>query len=214
MPQRQTRSPRMLFYLLSAFFQLQGVHGMGSHKEDFRFCAERRQTVGGHIRYDTQQDAITISNGADGLNISAPFPPGPQQSWALPSHLGTYRFCVYWFQDDHLFNLTYGITHSYQLSNQANYSFSSLNFNYEGSKDGPDLLNNISYAFNDGFDNRSLPSMTRYKFFLDFRKIDQKEALVQNSNVEEEMRRTELKLKNLETRPSSDQDGPPEDPFL
>ncbi|XP_070809197.1 adhesion G-protein coupled receptor G1-like isoform X1 [Pituophis catenifer annectens] len=222
----------MLFYLLSAFFQLQGVDGVSSYKEDFRFCADRRQTVEGHIRYETQRDAITISNGADGLNISAPFPPGPQQSWALPSLLGPYRFCVYWFQNDHLFNLTYGISHTYQLSNQANYSFSSLNVTCWGSKDGPDLLSNISYYFSNGPDNHSLSSMTGYKCFLadqlglgrqqtdwgrgqikDFGKRDQKET-VQISNVEEEMRRTELKLKSLETRLSGDEDGPPEDPFL
>ncbi|KAG8143880.1 hypothetical protein E2320_001024 [Naja naja] len=165
-----------------------------SYKEDFRFCAERRQTVEGHVRYEIQQDAITISNGADGLNISAPFPPGPQQSWALPTLLGTYRFCVYWFQDDRLFNLTYGISHTYQLSNQANYSFSSLNYTCQGSRDGPNLLNNISYAFNNGSVNHSLPSITECKF--------------------EEMRQTELKLKSLETHHSSDENGPPEDPFL
>ncbi|XP_026570217.1 adhesion G-protein coupled receptor G1-like [Pseudonaja textilis] len=201
----------MLFYLLSAFFQLQGMHGMSSYKENFRFCADRRQMAEGHVRYEIQQDAITISNGADGLNISAPFPPGPQQSWALPTLLGIYRFCVYWFQDDHLFNLTYGISHTYQLSNQANYSFSSLSYTCQGSRDGPDLLNNVSYAFNNGSVNYSLPSMTECKF--DLGKRDQKE-MVQISNVEEEMRRTELKLKSLETHHSSDENGPPEDPFL
>uniref|UniRef100_A0A670YJP1 Adhesion G-protein coupled receptor G1 n=1 Tax=Pseudonaja textilis TaxID=8673 RepID=A0A670YJP1_PSETE len=111
-----------------------GMHGMSSYKENFRFCADRRQMAEGHVRYEIQQDAITISNGADGLNISAPFPPGPQQSWALPTLLGIYRFCVYWFQDDHLFNLTYGISHTYQLSNQANYSFSSLSYTCQGTK--------------------------------------------------------------------------------
>ncbi|XP_070616796.1 adhesion G-protein coupled receptor G1-like [Erythrolamprus reginae] len=212
MPRPKIRSPRMLFYLLSAFFQLQGVHGMSDYKEDFRFCADRRQTVEGHIHYRTQPDAITISNGAGGLNISAPFPPGPQQSWALPPLLGTYRFCVYWFQEDHLFNLTYGISHPYQLSNQANYSFSFPKVNCRENKDGPDLLHHVSYALDNGSDNYSLPSVLECKF--DFGKRAQKETLIQISNVEVEMRRTELKLKSLETRPSSGTDGPSEDPFV
>ncbi|XP_015681226.1 adhesion G-protein coupled receptor G1 [Protobothrops mucrosquamatus] len=198
----------MLFYLLSVFFQLQGVHGVSSY--DFRFCANRRQTVEGHIRYETQPDTITISNGADGLNISAPFPPGPQQSWALPTLLGTYRFCIYWFQDDHLFNLTYGISSTYQLSYQANYPFSSLNVACEASEDGPDSLSNVSYAFNNGSVSHSFPSVTGCKFFLDYGKRDQKKT----STVEEEIGEAELKLKSLETRPSSDTDGPSEDPFL
>ncbi|ETE58386.1 G-protein coupled receptor 56 [Ophiophagus hannah] len=209
-PRVDPSDPKSVFF--SSFLGCgPGMHGMSSYKEDFRFCAERRQMVEGHVHYEIQQDAITISNGADGLNISAPFPPGPQQSWALPTLLGTYRFCVYWFQDDRLFNLTYGISHTYQLSNQANYSFSSLNYTCQGSRDGPDLLNNISYAFNNGSVNHSLPSMMECKF--DLGKRDQKET-VQISNVEEEMRRTELKLKSLETHHSSDENGPPEDPFL
>ncbi|KAL7978738.1 hypothetical protein Chor_013227 [Crotalus horridus] len=177
---------------------------------DFRFCANRRQTVEGHIRYETQPDIITISNGADGLNISAPFPPGPQQSWALPTLLGTYRFCIYWFQDDHLFNLTYGISSTYQLSYQANYPFSSRNVICKPSEDGPDSLSNVSYTFNNGSLSHSFPSVTGCKFFLDFGKRDQKKT----SSVEEEIGEAELKLKSLETRPSSDTDGPSEDPFL
>ncbi|KAM3829166.1 adhesion G-protein coupled receptor G1-like [Vipera latastei] len=199
----------MLFYLLYVFFQLQGVHEVSSYKEDFRFCADRRQTVEGHIRYEIQPDTITISNGADGLNISAPFPPGSQQSWALPTLLGPYRFCVYWFQDDRVFNLTYGISHTYQLSNQANYPFSSLNAACKVRENGPDSLSNVSYAFNNGSVSRSFPSATGCQFVLDFGNRDQKKTSVQTSNMEEEIAEAELKLKSLETHPSSDTD-----PFL
>ncbi|XP_063168804.1 adhesion G-protein coupled receptor G1-like [Candoia aspera] len=207
------RVPRMLFYLLPFFFQLQGAHGVISYKEDFRFCADRRQTVEGHVRYEFQKDFISIANGADGLNISAPFPPGPQRSWVLPKRFGNYRFCVYWFQDAHLFSLAYGTTQNYTLSNQARYSFPSPNVTGKENKTGASVLHNVSYAFNNGTHNTSLSSSAGYTFFFDSGKRDRMRKLVQISDVEKEMRETEEKLKSLETRPSSGKNVVSEDPF-
>ncbi|XP_007431423.1 adhesion G-protein coupled receptor G1 isoform X1 [Python bivittatus] len=214
----------MLFYLLPFFFRLQGAHGINSYKEDFRFCADRVQTVKGHLRYEFQKDAITIVNSVDGLNISAPFSPGPQQSWVFPERSGRYRFCVYWFQDTHLLSLNYGITKNYTLSNQADYSLPSPIVTWKENDVGNRLLYSVSYAYNNGSCNISLPSLAGYRFSLselhpgsggpESGKRDQKQKLVQISDVEKEMRETEEKLKSLETCPGCGKNVASEDPFL
>ncbi|KAF7242715.1 Adhesion G-protein coupled receptor G1 [Varanus komodoensis] len=162
----------MLFFLSHFLFLLQGICGSGRHGEDFRFCAERMQTEKGHLRYKSQENAISIANSASELAVSAPFSPERQQNtnisesrtWPLPELPGSYRFCVYWFQHARIFMLSYGSTKNYTLSKGAAYFLNSPNISGEATEGGTRLLFNVSYAFDKGWQNKSLPSSSAYFF--------------------------------------------------
>ncbi|XP_044290165.1 adhesion G-protein coupled receptor G1-like [Varanus komodoensis] len=197
----------MLFFLSHFLFLLQGICGSGRHGEDFRFCAERMQTEKGHLRYKSQENAISIANSASELAVSAPFSPERQQNtnisesrtWPLPELPGSYRFCVYWFQHARIFMLSYGSTKNYTLSKGAAYFLNSPNISGEATEGGTRLLFNVSYAFDKGWQNKSLPSSSAYFFrFTDSGKRRQESKSDQRSDVESEFRIAEAKLKDLE----------------
>ncbi|XP_061450019.1 adhesion G-protein coupled receptor G1 [Rhineura floridana] len=196
----------MLFFLLPLLFQLQGICGISKDEEDFRFCADRNQTKEGHIRYEIQRGNISIVNSVDELVLRAPFPPEHQSGGSaesivlpLPDVLGSYRFCLYWFQNSSRFVLTYG-KNDHTLSSQANYSLYSPNIIGTSFETSPDVLYNVSYAFDKGFHNKSLPSTSEYNFiFTDSGKRGlPRRTPTQVRDMEEEVRSVEEKLKQLE----------------
>ncbi|XP_062997230.1 adhesion G-protein coupled receptor G1 [Elgaria multicarinata webbii] len=196
----------MLFFLLPLILGPQGICGDHRHEVDFSFCAHRKQTEKGHLHYKIWDQAISIVNSATGLNISAPFPPAHQSSiWTLPDRAGSYRFCVYWFQDDHIFMLNYGNTKNYTLSKQANYSFFSPNITGKTNKRDTHWLHNVSYTFAKGFHNQSLPNSSSYEFFLT--DSGKQRTSLQVSEAEKEFRSTEEKLKSLETEMRTPRQG-------
>nr|XP_060644179.1 adhesion G-protein coupled receptor G1-like [Anolis sagrei ordinatus] len=184
----------MFFLLLPLLFQFPGVRGSDTNQEDFRFCADRKQTDLGFVHYRIQKDLIRIVNRVDGLDISAPFPPEDtigSQTWDLPDRVGIYRFCIFWFQDARLFRLTYG-SKNFTLSTQAEYSLYLPRISGTPNESNTCPLYNISYAYSKGTHNVSLASASIYSFtFEDSGKLDPKE-------VEKELRRTEETLKKLE----------------
>ncbi|KAH0619460.1 hypothetical protein JD844_000108 [Phrynosoma platyrhinos] len=183
----------MLFFLLPLIFQFPGIRGNDTNKEDFRFCADRKQTEKGHVHYEMQKN-ISIVNRVDGLDISAPFPPdhpSGSKTCALPKRLGSYRFCAYWFQDARLFILSYGGT-NYTLSTQANYPLYSPNITGTPKESNGHRLHNVSYAFSKGSHNTSLASSSAYDFtFTDSGKVGP-------NDLEKVLKQTEEALKKLE----------------
>uniref|UniRef100_A0ABM5EUT0 Adhesion G-protein coupled receptor G1 n=1 Tax=Pogona vitticeps TaxID=103695 RepID=A0ABM5EUT0_9SAUR len=189
----------MLFFLLPLLFLLPGTLGSHENKEDFRFCADRIQIEKGFVHYRVQKDTISIVNSAEGLNITAPFPPERPNgmllesgTWPLPELLGSYRFCIYWFQDASLFMLRYGGSKNYSLSTQATYPLYSPNITGIYNRTGGRLLHNVSYAFDKGFQNISLFNASTYKFFFT------DSGKVNPNDMEEEFRHTAEMLKKLE----------------
>ncbi|XP_029767645.1 adhesion G-protein coupled receptor G1-like [Terrapene carolina triunguis] len=152
--------------LLALLFLLQGVEGSSRHAEDFRFCGERSQTNKSHITYQMQPEniIITIENSADTLKISAPFPPN-LVNVPLPDKLGNYRFCLYWYQRDRIFNLTYG-RNNYTLSTEAEPSFHFSNPSAPQNRSGVPVLSSVSYAYGKGLRNTSLSSAAVYSFSI------------------------------------------------
>ncbi|XP_065272440.1 adhesion G-protein coupled receptor G1 [Emys orbicularis] len=152
--------------LLALLFLLQGVAGSSRHAEDFRFCGERSQTNKSHITYQMRPEniIITIENSADMLKISAPFPPN-LVNFSLPDKLGNYRFCLYWYQRDRIFNLTYG-RNNYTLSTEAEPSFHFSNPSAPQNRSGVPVLSSVSYAYGKGLQNTSLSSAAVYSFSI------------------------------------------------
>nr|XP_023969578.1 adhesion G-protein coupled receptor G1-like [Chrysemys picta bellii] len=150
--------------LLALLFLLQGVDGSSRHAEDFRFCGERNQTKKSHITYQMRPENITIENSADTLKISVPFPLNPV-NFSLPDNLGNYRFCLYWYQRDGIFNLTYG-KNNYTLSTEAEPSFNFSNPSAPQNRSGVPVLSRVSYAYGKGLRNTSLSSAAVYSFSI------------------------------------------------
>ncbi|XP_065422939.1 adhesion G-protein coupled receptor G1-like isoform X1 [Chrysemys picta bellii] len=150
--------------LLALLFLLQGVDGSSRHGEDFRFCGERNQMNKSHITYQMRPENITIENSADTLKISAPFPPN-LVNFSLPDKLGNYRFCLYWYQKDGIFNLTYG-RNNYTLSTEAEPSFNISNPSAPQNRSGVPVLSNVFYAYSKGLQITSLSSAAVYSFSI------------------------------------------------
>ncbi|KAJ7312130.1 hypothetical protein JRQ81_006473 [Phrynocephalus forsythii] len=188
----------MLLFLLPLLLQLPSTHGHRKGKEDFRFCADRMQIEKGEVHYGFQEKTISVINTADRLKITAPFPPGRQNgilpepgTWPLPEIVGSYRFCVFWFQDRSLLMLSYG-GRNYTLSSEATYPLYSPNITAKSNQTGGRLLHNASYAFDKGLHNFSLPGASTYTFsFTESGKVSLRD-------VEEELRHTSKMLKKLE----------------
>ncbi|XP_043382244.1 adhesion G-protein coupled receptor G1 [Chelonia mydas] len=165
--------------LLALLLLLQGVNGSSRHAEDFRFCGERRQTKISRIIYQTRpENIITIENSAETLKIAAPFP--NFYNYTLPDNLGNYRFCLYWYQRDRIFNLTYG-RNNYTLSTEANPSFNFSNPSAPQNKSGVPVLSKVSYAYGKGLRNTSLSSAAVYFFSVrDISKVHEIEEQLRN----------------------------------
>nr|XP_056718565.1 adhesion G-protein coupled receptor G1 [Euleptes europaea] len=185
--------PRMLLFLMSLLFQLQGIN-MFKEQEDFRFCATRNQTQKSFVYYKMHRNIISIVNHADGLHISAPFLP-ESRTYPLQDRSGLYRFCVYGHQGTGLFILRYGNV-SYNLSTEANGFLCSSNVKGNASQGGTSVLHSVSYAFNKGSQNKSLSPSSAYQVtFDDHRSFDQKNSL-QVCEVEKELGNLAVALEN------------------
>ncbi|XP_038224660.1 adhesion G-protein coupled receptor G1 [Dermochelys coriacea] len=171
--------------LLALLFLLQGVNGSSHHAEDFRFCGERRQIKKSRIMYQMQSENITIENSAETLKIGAPFP--NLENYTLPDNLGNYRFCLYWYQRDRIFNLTYG-RNNYTLSTEANPSFEFSTLDKLQNKSGVSVLFNVSYAYGKDLRNTSLSNADVY--FFSVRDISKVHA------IEEQLRNLANYMKN------------------
>uniref|UniRef100_A0A8C0J9Q0 Adhesion G-protein coupled receptor G1 n=1 Tax=Chelonoidis abingdonii TaxID=106734 RepID=A0A8C0J9Q0_CHEAB len=160
------KPPMMDRLLLALLFLLQGVDGSSHHTEDFRFCGERNQTKKSYITYQMrpENNIITIENSAEMLKISAPFEPNPV-NYHLPDKLGNYRLCLYWYQSDRIFNLTYG-KNNYTLSTKAHPSFNFSNPSAPQNRNGVPVLSKVSYAYGRGLRNTSLSSAAVYSFSI------------------------------------------------
>ncbi|NXR77833.1 AGRG1 protein, partial [Pycnonotus jocosus] len=100
---------KVLFLLLLS--PLQGMGANGHREEDFRFCGDRNQTQESSVIYEDGPAIISIENTAQALIIKKPFLPNQTKSYykySLPSALGRYRFCVYWFESNRTLLLAYG----------------------------------------------------------------------------------------------------------
>ncbi|XP_077166215.1 adhesion G-protein coupled receptor G1 [Paroedura picta] len=184
--------PGIVLLMMSLFFQLQGIHGFGVQKEDFRFCATRNQTQNSSIHYRRNGSSISIVNSAKGLNITAPFLPD-SISYSLQNRHGLYRFCVYGEQETGLFILQYGNT-SFNLSTEAKSFLCSSSVSGKNSTGGSSVLHSVSYAYNKGSHNKSLPDATAYEIiFHDRESVDLKRSL-QVCEVEKELRNVAVAL--------------------
>ncbi|XP_050779247.1 adhesion G-protein coupled receptor G1 isoform X2 [Gopherus flavomarginatus] len=182
------KPPMMDRLLLALLFLLQGVDGSSHHTEDFRFCGERNQTKKSYITYQMRPESniITIENSAEMLKISAPFEPS-LVNCHLPDILGNYRLCLYWYQSDRIFNLTYG-KNNYTLSTKAHPSFNFSNPSAPQNRNGVPVLSKVSYAYGRGLRNTSLRSAAVYSFSIrDISKVHE---------IEEELRNLENYMKN------------------
>ncbi|KAH1181377.1 hypothetical protein KIL84_005103 [Mauremys mutica] len=133
-----------------------------------------------------ENNIITIENSAEMLKISAPFPPC-LENYPLLDNLGNYGFCLYWYQSDGIFNLTYG-RNSYTLSTEAHPSFDFSNPTAPQNRSGVPVLSNVSYAYGRGLRNTSLSSAAVYSFSIrDISKVHE---------IKEELRNLENYMKN------------------
>ncbi|XP_048371199.1 adhesion G-protein coupled receptor G1 [Sphaerodactylus townsendi] len=174
---------RTVLFLMSLLVQLQGIQMPKEQDEDFRFCATRNQTQKSSVYYQKHGDSITIVNRADGLHITAPFLP-EYRNISLQDHNGPYRFCVYGHQGAGLFILQYGNV-SYNLSTEASGFLCSFRAG-NPSHGGTSVLHSVSYAFNKGSYNQSLPDSSAYQIdFHGHKSFDQRNSL-QVCEVEKE----------------------------
>ncbi|KAL8194699.1 UNVERIFIED_CONTAM: hypothetical protein K2H54_029531 [Gekko kuhli] len=175
---------RMVLLLMSLLFQLQGIHGL-TVQEDFRFCATRNHTQKSSIYYKKDGNFISIVNHADGLHISAPFLP-EYGNYSLKDLNGLYRFCVFGQQATGLFSVHYG-NRIHNLSTEAKAFLCSSNVTGNSIQGGSSVLHSVSYAFDKGSHNMSLPDSSAYKInFQDPGSADKKSSL-QVCEVEKEL---------------------------
>lgn len=162
--------------MLLQFQLLLGISGTKDHEEDFRFCGDRMQTTKSSIYYEMRKDtpmSIFIVNSDSGLNITAPFPPFPNDASPsgpvrvpLQGSPGPYRFCLYWIRNIQQLVLKYG-SKNYYLSTNASYSLCSLNISKEETNyTGTPILHNVSYALKKVSSNTSLPNFMGYNFII------------------------------------------------
>ncbi|NXJ95984.1 AGRG1 protein, partial [Corythaixoides concolor] len=101
----------MKVLLLLLLSPLQGVGASSYQGEDFCFCGDRNQTQSSAVIYEHSPANISIENTAQALIIKRPFLPNRTNAYFkynLPSTLGRYRFCIYWFKANRTLRLVYG----------------------------------------------------------------------------------------------------------
>lgn len=154
----------MKVLLLLLLSPLQGVGAHGHREEDFRFCGDRNQTQESSVIYEHGPAAISIENTAQALIIKKPFLPNWRNSsykYSLPSTLGRYRFCLYWFESNRTLRLVYG-KQSIPLGGDPS---SSIPRGQESQKTGRTraCIFNVSYVIKGG-KNTSLEAKDEYFF--------------------------------------------------
>ncbi|NXG01050.1 AGRG1 protein, partial [Sakesphorus luctuosus] len=154
----------MKVLLLLLFSPLQGVGASDHREEDFHFCGDRNQTQSSSVIYEHGPATISIENTAQALIIRRPFLPSRRNSYYkynLPSTLGRYRFCVYWFKDNRTLQLVYG-KQSILLGRDPS---SSIPKGLESQKTERTsvFIFNVSYISKDG-KNTSLDARAEYFF--------------------------------------------------
>ncbi|XP_067408516.1 adhesion G-protein coupled receptor G1 isoform X2 [Emydura macquarii macquarii] len=179
--------------LLALLLLSQGVHGSHRHEADFRFCGDRQQKNQSWLIYEKQAENITIENSAEMFKIRAPFPAN-LENVSLSAVLGPYRFCIYWYQRDSSFNLTYGKS-NYTLSTKADISLCFSTASTTQNKSGIPVLFNVSYAHDEGLQNASLRSAAVYSFPFH----DCKVRSVRVPDIEQELRNLENYMKKVTT---------------
>ncbi|XP_015268308.1 PREDICTED: G-protein coupled receptor 56 [Gekko japonicus] len=180
--------PRRVLFLVSLLFQLQGIYGLTVQEEDFRFCATRNHTQKSSIYYKKHGNFISIENHPHGLYISAPFLP-EDGNYYLKDRNGLYRFCVYGQQATGLFRLHYG-NRIYNLSTEAKGFLCSSNVSgnsSQGSGKPSSVLHSVSYAYNKGSRNQSLPDSSAYKIIFHESGSADKKSSLQVCEVEKEL---------------------------
>ncbi|KAJ7426432.1 Adhesion G-protein coupled receptor G1 [Willisornis vidua] len=141
-----------------------GVGASDHREEDFHFCGNRNQTQSSSVIYEHGPANISIENTAQALIIRMPFLPSRRNSYYkynLPSTLGRYRFCVYWFKDNRTLQLVYG-KQSILLGRDPS---SSMTKGLESQKTERTsmFIFNVSYISKDG-KNTSLDARAEYIF--------------------------------------------------
>ncbi|NXO36251.1 AGRG1 protein, partial [Locustella ochotensis] len=154
----------MKVLLLLLLSPLQGVGAHGHREEDFRFCGDRNQTQESSVIYEHGPAAISIENTAQALIIKRPFLPNWRNSsykYSLPSTLGRYRFCIYWFESNRTLRLVYG-KQSIPLGGDTS---SSIPWEQGSQKTGRTRARifNVSYVIKGG-KNTSLEAKDEYFF--------------------------------------------------
>ncbi|XP_063801871.1 adhesion G-protein coupled receptor G1-like [Pseudophryne corroboree] len=80
-------------------------------------CGWRKQLAdGNNLRYyrSSTDDTVTVLNTAKALMVISPF--APSGNITLQTHAGMYVFCVHWLPALRIFNITYGVTKSWEVS--------------------------------------------------------------------------------------------------
>lgn len=131
--------------------------GASGHQEDFRFCGDRNQTENSSVIYEHSSANISIENMAQALVIRSPFMANrtnPSYQYSLPTTLGRYRFCVYWFKANRTLWLAYG-KKSFFLGREPADGIT------RGMEKTKASIFNVSYVFK-GQKNTSLESASEY----------------------------------------------------
>lgn len=135
--------------------------GASSRQEDFRFCGDRNQTKNSSVIYEHSSANISIENTAQALVIKSPFLTDRTNSsyqYSLPTTLGRYRFCIYWFKANRTLWLAYG-KKSFFLGHEPADGVTQL----MGLEKTRASIFNVSYVFK-GQKNTSLESASQYLF--------------------------------------------------
>ncbi|XP_052542156.1 adhesion G-protein coupled receptor G1 [Tympanuchus pallidicinctus] len=150
----------MKVLLLLLLPPLQGV-GASGRQEDFRFCGDRNQTKNSSVIYEHSSANISVENTAQALVIKSPFLTDRTNSsyqYSLPTTLGRYRFCIYWFKANRTLWLAYG-KKSFFLGHEPADGVTQL----MGLEKTRASIFNVSYVFK-GQKNTSLESASQYLF--------------------------------------------------
>lgn len=135
--------------------------GASGRQEDFRFCGDRNQTKNSSVIYEHSSANISIENTAQALVIKSPFLTDRTNSsyqYSLPTTLGRYRFCIYWFKANRTLWLAYG-KKSFFLGHEPADGVTQL----MGLEKTRASIFNVSYVFK-GQKNTSLESASQYLF--------------------------------------------------
>ncbi|NXY06667.1 AGRG1 protein, partial [Pteruthius melanotis] len=141
-----------------------GVGANSPGEEDFRFCGDRNQTQESSVIYEHGPPTISIENTAQALIIKRPFSPNRRNSYykySLPSPLGRYRFCVYWFKSSKTLKLVYG-KQSILLGGDPSSSIPLGQESQETERTSAFIFN-VSYIIKGG-KNTSLDAKAKYPF--------------------------------------------------
>ncbi|KFU94716.1 G-protein coupled receptor 56, partial [Chaetura pelagica] len=154
----------MKVFLLFLLSPLQGVGSSSRWDHDFSFCGDRNQTQDSSVIYEHGPATISIENTAQALIIKRPFSPSRRNSYykyILPSALGRYRFCIYWFQANRTLQLAYG-KQSFVLGGNPARSIPQGKESQETRRTSSPIFN-VSYTSTGG-KNTSLDSTSQYFF--------------------------------------------------